>query len=487
MSESNHKAPRVSPEFLDIIESLGDNCELGFYLRENKLETGSLFRWALCPIDSVTAYINRTESREAFAFEDLKSSSPGMVVDVSTGIRFHSGMRSVEAGDGFEFELDEAARRDIYVNEKAKHDHLLEKFEAGLNSDAKRVYVIKANDDLNADDVRNLHEAIANHKALKDFLLVVVFEHREKARLCQLDWQSESLVYGYVDRFADYLAAFDIDTESWDRLMMEISSSEKITAWLRETIDDEERQAKHIDVTERSIPLSWFKQLLNAELTNALNPSKTFVELPESIAVADQYLIVHTHCDSRATDFDNAFVLHKVESSGLCHTMTQKLPNLFAYTLLNLDCPIVSRNPITDIENYIGSLLGIDMDSVVVDEPGELSINTAILPEADAIADVCFNAVSTLDHGESPFGEKIFIERSKGAVTQLDNQEAIHAEMIAVGFDVVNFEKSASRSLLTPRSSLAVTVKSWPIWCSIMIVRSLNSYPINLPLSFLSS
>jgi len=51
----------TTSDLLPMLESLGDNCELGGFLRENNLETGSLLRWVLCSIDEVIAYIERAE------------------------------------------------------------------------------------------------------------------------------------------------------------------------------------------------------------------------------------------------------------------------------------------------------------------------------------------------------------------------------------------------------------------------------------------
>lgn len=44
---------------LQRFESLGDNCEFAFFLRESGYDEGSLFRWTLIKKLSCTSKVNR--------------------------------------------------------------------------------------------------------------------------------------------------------------------------------------------------------------------------------------------------------------------------------------------------------------------------------------------------------------------------------------------------------------------------------------------
>ena len=60
----------VSPASLSRIESLGDNCELGFVLRRLGSEEGMLFRWASMQPESLLATL-RADFERFYEFDDL--------------------------------------------------------------------------------------------------------------------------------------------------------------------------------------------------------------------------------------------------------------------------------------------------------------------------------------------------------------------------------------------------------------------------------
>jgi len=223
-------------ELLNLLESLGDNCELGFYLRENGHETSSFLRWVLCPVDTVIGYVELDAPRAGFAFENLVPSAPGMVRDTSTGFCFHTTMRSTRTSDGFEFEHDEATRLTMYAAEKSKHDHLLQKFESSLASDTPKIYVVKANDELSEENIDRLYTALAAHKQTQNFVLLAIKADVAGAHHTPLHWLNDSVCIAHVDRFANYLTAQDIHTPSWQRVCDELVDAPKIATWLSDKL-----------------------------------------------------------------------------------------------------------------------------------------------------------------------------------------------------------------------------------------------------------
>jgi len=431
----------VDTDLLAMLESLGDNCELGFVLREHQFETGSLLRWALCPIETVTAYINRTESRAAFEFEQLESSSPGMVVDISTGFRFHSAMRSKPVGDGFEFELDAASRREIYGNEKAKHDHLLEKFETSINTDAKRVFVVKANDDLSQESIEQLHQAIAARKSTQNFVLLVVFQNKLQTHQ-PINWINDSLAYAYVDRFAPYLSAFDVDMASWNRVLMELTQSPIIATWLG----------------KYSMPVTTFNNFLKSTAAEKITSAMINVTLPESTVHTAKGIDVALKVDTQATQIELAYVLPSLDENSYYHSMVELLPALYAYKVLELDCPILAPQELSPVECSIASMIGVDVNLITVCDPSQRAIASAIEPQVDGLASLFFEGLRHVTRSQNQSHKKLYIARSSSAVSVFTNEDEVQQRVKEMGFDVVSFDGLTLSERMSIVSDAAVIV-----------------------------
>ena len=223
-------------DILPLVESLGDNCELGFYLEANRVNEGALLRYALVPTRDAVAFV-RSAERSRFAFEDLIPFSRTMVKDTATHIAFHTATRSRRTPDGWRFETDESARRANHADDKGKHDYLLERFERRLHSNEPRLYVLKANEGLSDEDARAMDEALRRWKAPERFVLLAVNADpavgtRRGAKAPPLDWRSDTLCHASVTAFAPHAAAKDIDVASWNRVFDALAGTVKITGWL---------------------------------------------------------------------------------------------------------------------------------------------------------------------------------------------------------------------------------------------------------------
>ena len=226
-------------DILPLVESLGDNCELGFYLEANRLNKGALFRYAQVTADSAIAFV-RSADRRHFAFEDLVPFSRTMIKDTATHIAFHTKVRSRRVPNGWRFETGEEERRAIYTDDKSKYDYLLERFESRLVSDAPRVYVIKANEGLSEADAEAMDAALRAWKSPERFVLLAVNADpavgtRQGAKAPPLDWRSDTVCHARVARFAPHVAAQDIDVTSWNRVFDALAGAEKVDGWRAES------------------------------------------------------------------------------------------------------------------------------------------------------------------------------------------------------------------------------------------------------------
>ena len=225
-------------DILPLLESLGDNCELGFYLEANRIKKGALLRYAQLRADSAIAFV-RSPERRYFSFERLVPFSRTMVKDTATHIAFHTKTRSSRTPDGWRFETDEEERWAIHADEKSKHDYLLERFEHRLVSGDPRIYVIKANEGIPAATAMAMDEALRTWKVPERFVLLAVSADPavgtwRGARSPALDWHSDTVCHARVARFAPYDAASDIDVKSWNRVFDALAVAEKVSGWFDE-------------------------------------------------------------------------------------------------------------------------------------------------------------------------------------------------------------------------------------------------------------
>ena len=136
---------------LSQMESLGDNCELGFVLRKHHQNGGSLFRWSITTANTLVAFLNQPKL-DIYQLGCLTPYSPKMAKDASCGFCFHSTMLSSKIDGILQFDLLESDRRAIHAIEKEKFKHLQGKFNDRLSLGG--IFVCKQNEEL-PDEIRH--------------------------------------------------------------------------------------------------------------------------------------------------------------------------------------------------------------------------------------------------------------------------------------------------------------------------------------------
>lgn len=185
-------------------ESLGDNCEFGFVQRRSGIEPGGLLRWAVAPpVSLVEAIENRFE--DLYQFENVVPFTPKMVEDRKSRIKFHSAMAST---DGV-FNLEPEQRRDIHQKEYEKIIYLRNKMISLLET-GEKTFVYKRNSGVDTALVSRLSAAIASIGPSR-----LLYVKADSGNAGTVEPVSDSLAIGYVERFAAYSTANDLDYESW--------------------------------------------------------------------------------------------------------------------------------------------------------------------------------------------------------------------------------------------------------------------------------
>ncbi len=220
--------------FLSRLESLGDNCELGFVLRKAKYERGGLFRWTITPVDKLIGFLENPE-KDLFCWDCLVPYGPGMVLDLSSGFSFHSQMRSEKNDQGvLEYVAAEAERAKLFEIEKSKIEYLKEGFLKRLRAPVGSIYMIKANNGIDPQHIRKLSALLDSYSSRH--VLVEVSDKcddfKEKSQNTLVD--SGSHFSAKISRFAPYVAANDVCYSDWEQLIFQLQNCVKISERLGE-------------------------------------------------------------------------------------------------------------------------------------------------------------------------------------------------------------------------------------------------------------
>ncbi|MEN4243900.1 hypothetical protein P9A06_04870 [Serratia marcescens] len=194
-------------------ESLGDNCEFGFFLRMAGNEISSFFRWtSIGDFHKLNSLIiNRLEN--AFVYDDLKPLSEHMVLSEKHKIGFHTRMKSHVIDGERLFKFNESVIKGLYLTETLKVKHLRTKFLHGLTKESK-IYVVKGAN--SADVVSALSNTI---KSFGRGCVLHVVSTDESEMVSKVIRVEPNLYMGFIDQFADYNNADKVSFNSWSLLL----------------------------------------------------------------------------------------------------------------------------------------------------------------------------------------------------------------------------------------------------------------------------
>lgn len=135
-----------------------------------------------------------------------------------------------------------------------------------------------------------------------------------------------------------------------------------------------------------------------------------------------------------------AYFLPRIGNNNRYHTLVDKLPALLGYTLMGLNCPIVSTYPLDDTERHFCEQLGIDPDEIIYDNNGALTADRGMIPDVEGLRAPFFEYCQTLVTGKTHFGKKIYITRANSTERPLVNELDVQKLMLKHGFGIVAME-----------------------------------------------
>jgi hypothetical protein len=203
-------------------ESLGANCELGFFLRDRGNEESTLFRWAeTVQFPGLVNLIDR-DFDGLFQFERLVPYNESMVLDMSCSTAWHSPIVSRLTDQGrslsaprLEFVEDETRRRALWAAQNLKMMHFVRKFREGLQ-DPRRIYVHKPRVETTTLAEAQRLNAVLRSRGRGRLLFVEVTA--DPAMIGTVRDGENGLLPGFVDRFAPGEQADDYSGPVWDRI-----------------------------------------------------------------------------------------------------------------------------------------------------------------------------------------------------------------------------------------------------------------------------
>ncbi len=193
--------------------SLGSNCEPAFQLRRLLgRDAAFFFNWLVTPLDTLVAVI-ASDFAGVYAKENLQpTADAGMVLDVGSGLKFHSAFRK-ELGRN----LSGPRFDELYAESAAKYAMLAERFRTLARSTSRVAYLVKTADAEARAKTVMLRDVLSDRYPDHDFTLVVLqTSDREEA-----DWGEARIRNRYLARFADFSRAHDGHVPSWDRIFAE--------------------------------------------------------------------------------------------------------------------------------------------------------------------------------------------------------------------------------------------------------------------------
>ncbi|KAA6204922.1 MAG: hypothetical protein DU429_04465 [Candidatus Tokpelaia sp.] len=214
MKKRKRRLSWVAKKCLPRFESLGENCEFGFFQRKNKQEISSLFRWTFIHDYNKLIELIENDFQDLFLFENLTpiggDDSDG-VLDRKYQIAFHSAMTGHEESGAFVWGFPEPENLQIYQQEKSKIAHFVDKFRLSLRDDNK-IFVVKRKEGGTLETGRKLAALLARLSRAKIFCVEENADPEQQGKLYRI---SDNLYQGFIDRFSAQETTYKISSLWW--------------------------------------------------------------------------------------------------------------------------------------------------------------------------------------------------------------------------------------------------------------------------------
>jgi hypothetical protein len=133
-----------------------------------------------------------------------------------------------------------------------------------------------------------------------------------------------------------------------------------------------------------------------------------------------------------------AWLLPRFGNGNYYHSLIDKLPALYGYKILGLDCPIISAYELDETEKSLLDAVGISYQKVRVDVEARFEIRLGYIPDISTFRIPFIRYCSAFK--DKVADQRIYISRSRASLRKMENEAAVEALMERFGFRVVHME-----------------------------------------------
>lgn len=218
-SVAHHKGRMGKPFDLNRFESLGDNCEFGFFMIQAGVDVSSYFRWVAVDDYKKILIFFRERFANPFNLYYLEPLQDWMVKDRRYGIGYHSEMHSGIINGKRDFLVTQERKKTVYLHELNKIKYLKAKLIKTLKEEEK-IFVVKKHLNEQGKEIKLIAKEINKIGSCK--VLRVISTQNNKL-IGKVKKVNKYLFYGYIDRFADYNKANEVSFDCWMSILKEAS------------------------------------------------------------------------------------------------------------------------------------------------------------------------------------------------------------------------------------------------------------------------
>lgn len=200
-------------------ESLGDNCEFGFFMKQAGVNISSYFRWASVNDYGKVLELFKDGFASPFNMYHLEPLQDWMVLNRKYGIGYHSEMQSDIVDGKREFCVTTARKKTVYLHELNKIKHLRAKFLKTLQEEEK-IFVVKKDRNEQAKEIKAIAKEVSSIGSCKVLRIISTTKKRKIGKVKRVN---KHLYYGYIDQFADYSRADEVSFDCWMTILKEAS------------------------------------------------------------------------------------------------------------------------------------------------------------------------------------------------------------------------------------------------------------------------
>lgn len=207
------------PFDLSRFESLGDNCEFGFFMKQAGVNISSYFRWVSVNDYGKVLELFKDGFASPFNLYHLDPLQDWMVLNRKYGLGYHSEMQSDLVDGQRKFCVTAARKKTVYLHELNKIKHLRAKLLKTLNEESK-IFVVKKDRNEQEREIKAIAKEIS---LLGDCKVLRVISTSNERKIGKVKKVKSYLYYGYIDKFADYSRANEVSFDCWMGLLKEAS------------------------------------------------------------------------------------------------------------------------------------------------------------------------------------------------------------------------------------------------------------------------